>query len=68
MSDRDVTPDDWQRTIRRHATMSAQGILVLHCTPNQIRSAPAAVATTIADTLRAGRARAVLPVTARPAA
>jgi very-short-patch-repair endonuclease len=63
-----LSPDDWQRTMRRHAKMSAHGILVLHFTPSQIRSSPATVAATIADTLRAGRERAALPITARPAA
>jgi hypothetical protein len=63
-----LSPDDWQRTMRRHALMSAHGILVVHFTPAQIRSSPAAVARTIADTLKAGRARPALPLTARPAA
>jgi hypothetical protein len=63
-----LSPDDWQRTMRRHATMSAHGILVLHFTPSQIRSSPATVTATIADTLRVGRARAGLPITARQAA
>jgi very-short-patch-repair endonuclease len=63
-----LSPADWARTLRRHAEMSTHGILVLHFTPGQIRSDPAAVVTAIADTLRAGRARPALPVSARPAA
>jgi hypothetical protein len=63
-----LSPDDWVRTLRRHAEMSSHGILVLHFTPGQIRSDPAAVAAAIADKLRAGRARPALPVSARPAA
>jgi hypothetical protein len=63
-----LSPDDWQRTMRRHAKMSAHGILVLHFTPSQIRSSPVAVAATIADTLRAGRGRAALTIVARAAA
>jgi hypothetical protein len=63
-----LSPEDWQRTMRRHATMSAHGILVLHFTPSEIRSSPAAVAATIADTLRVGRGRPALPITARAAA
>jgi hypothetical protein len=63
-----LSPDDWQRTMDRHAKMSAHGILVLHFTPSQIRSSPATVAATIAATLRVGRARASLPIVARPAA
>jgi hypothetical protein len=61
-------PDGWQRTMRRHVTMSAHGILVLHFTPAEIHSSPRTVAAKIADTLEAGRARPVLPITARPAA
>ncbi|HUA28369.1 MAG TPA: hypothetical protein VMC03_05750 [Streptosporangiaceae bacterium] len=60
-------PDGWQRTLRRHATMSACGILVLHFTPAQIRSSPEAVVAKVADALKAGRARGALPITARPA-
>jgi hypothetical protein len=63
-----LSPADWQRTMRRHAKMSAHGILVLHFTPAQIRSSPQTVAATIADTLRIGRARPTLPLIARPAA
>jgi hypothetical protein len=63
-----LSPADWRRTMDRHATMSAHGILVLHLTPSQIRSSPATVAATIADTLRAGRGRSALPITARVAA
>ena len=63
-----LSPDDWQRTMRRHAKMSAHGVLVLHFTPSQIRLSPAAVAAIIAETLRAGRARAALPLVARAAA
>jgi hypothetical protein len=63
-----LSPADWERTLRRHAEMSSHGILVLHFTPGQIRADPATVVTAIADTLRVGRARPALPVSARPAA
>ena len=63
-----LSPADWARTLRRHAEMSSHGILVLHFTPDRIRSDPAMVAAVIADTLRAGRGRPALPVSARPAA
>jgi hypothetical protein len=63
-----LSPDDWQRTIRRHAKMSAHGILVLHFTPAEIRTSPETVVSTIARTLQVGRARPGLPLTARPAA
>lgn len=63
-----LSPEGWQRTMRRHAKMSAHGILVLHFTPAEIRSSPETVAAAIADTLRAGRTRSALPLIARPAA
>ncbi|HEX4661772.1 MAG TPA: hypothetical protein VH307_30625 [Streptosporangiaceae bacterium] len=63
-----LRPDDWEKTMRRHAAMSRHGILVLHFTPGQIRSDPAAVIAAIADSLSAGRLRPRLPVCARPAA
>jgi hypothetical protein len=63
-----LSPAHWERTLRRHAEMSSHGILVLHFTPSQIRANPATVVAAIADTLRVGRARPALPVSARPAA
>jgi hypothetical protein len=63
-----LRPDDWERTMRRHAAMSRHGILVLHFTPGQIRSDPATVTATITDALKTGRVRPPLPVCARPAA
>jgi len=63
-----MRPDDWARTLQRHARISSHGILVLHFTPGQIRSDPATVAAVIGDTLRAGHARAPLPIRALPAA
>jgi hypothetical protein len=62
-----LRPADWERTLRRHAAMSSHGILVLHFTPSQIRSDPAAVAATLGDTLRSGRARPLPHITARSA-
>jgi very-short-patch-repair endonuclease len=35
-----LTPEDWERTMRRHARMTALGILVLHFSPRQIRHEP----------------------------
>jgi hypothetical protein len=63
-----LSPDDWERTMRRHATMSSHGILVLHFTPHQIRFERATVIAAVADTLQSGRARPTLPITARQAA
>jgi hypothetical protein len=62
-----LRPADWERTMRRHAQMSSHGIIVLHFTPGQIRSEPAAVIAAIADALKAGAARPPLAVSARRA-
>ncbi len=62
-----LSPADWEETMRRHDAMIRHGILLLHFSPAQFRREPAAVAATIADALSAGRARPVLPITARPA-
>jgi hypothetical protein len=63
-----LKPADWQRTMRRHARISSHGILVLHFTPGQIRTDPAAVVAAVAGTLRAGAARRLPSVSARAAA
>ncbi len=60
--------EDWQQTMRRHDRLVAQGVLLLHFTPSQIRSAPEEVITQIRAALAAGRARPRLPIVTRPAA
>lgn len=62
-----LLPDDWEYTMRRHARMSAHGILVLHFSPAQIRTEPARVVADIKAALAAGRARAPLAIRALPA-
>jgi very-short-patch-repair endonuclease len=54
-----LSPEDWQRTMRRHASMSARGIIVLHVTPQQIRTEASRVAADIRAALQSGRARPV---------
>jgi hypothetical protein len=61
-----LSPADWERTMARHARMSAAGIIVLHFSPRQQRDQPADVISTIAAALKAGRP---LPtITTRPLA
>ncbi len=62
-----LSPDDWQQTLARHATMPAQGILLLHFTPWQIHSRPGEVVSALKQALAAGRARPRLPIRALPA-
>lgn len=63
-----LSPQDWERTSARHARMTAHGILVLHFTPQQIRTQPNTVIAAIKDALAAGLARPPLPIQTRPAA
>jgi very-short-patch-repair endonuclease len=49
--------EDWQQTMRRHDRLVAQGVLLLHFTPKQIRTAPDEVVAQIRAALAAGRQR-----------
>lgn len=62
-----LLPDDWEHTMQRHARLGAQGIIVLHFSPGQIRAEPARVVADIKAALAAGRARPRLPIRALPA-
>jgi hypothetical protein len=48
-----LSPADWEQTLRRHARLTAHGILVLHFTPRQIRTEPAQVVAAIRAALDA---------------
>ena len=61
-----LSPDDWERTMQRHARMSAHGIIVLHFPPSRIHTDPAGVIGEIKAALAAGRARPRLAVRALP--
>jgi hypothetical protein len=63
-----LSPEDWQRTLDRHARMTAQGLLVLHFTPQQIRTEPVKVVSTLRAALGARQPAAQLRVRALPAA
>lgn len=52
-----LSPEAWERTLRRDARMGARGIIVLHVTPRQIREEPAQVVADVRAALRAGCAR-----------
>jgi hypothetical protein len=60
--------EDWQQTMRRHDRLVAHGVLLLHFTPRQIRTAPEEVTAQIRAALTAGRDRPPLAITARAAA
>ncbi len=63
-----LSAENWQRTTERHDRLVAKGILLLHFTPQRMRKEPAGIVAEIRSALAAGRGRAVLPITARPAA
>lgn len=46
-----LSPKDWEKTMSRHAKMTALGILVLHFSPRQIRHEPERVLATIRQAL-----------------
>lgn len=59
--------DDWQRTMRRHDRLVARSVLLLHFTPQRIRTEPDGVVLDILSALAAGYGRPRLPITALPA-
>ena len=59
--------DDWQRTIRRHDRLVAQGILVLHFTPQRMKEEPEEIVREILAALAQGAARPPLALKALPA-
>jgi hypothetical protein len=63
-----LSPEDWDYTLQRGRRLSAHGILVLHVTPGQLRTQPAAVLADIRRALAAGGTQATLAIRALPAA
>ena len=61
-----LSPEDWDRTRRRHDRMAAAGIIVLHFSPAQIRREPAEVAQMIKGALERGLKRPALPIRTIP--
>jgi hypothetical protein len=59
-----LSPREWERTLARHALMSAHGIVVLHFTPQQIRTQAATVVANLRAALEAGRRRPPLAIEA----
>ena len=60
-------PDDWQRTMRRHDQLVARGVLLLHFSPQRIKTDPDGIVLEILSALAAGCGRPPLPVRALPA-
>jgi hypothetical protein len=62
-----LSPEDWDRTRRRHAVMSAADIVVLHFSPRELRREPAMVAQRLRDALARGLTRPSLHIRTVPA-
>ncbi len=50
-----LLPEDWEHTMRRHRTMTAAGIRVLHISPGQLSNEQQQVLADIAAALKTGR-------------
>jgi hypothetical protein len=61
-----LSPEDWDRTRRRHDLMAAAGIIVLHFSPRELRREPAKVAEMIKGALHRGLTRPPLPIRTLP--
>jgi very-short-patch-repair endonuclease len=61
-----LSPQDWERTLARHASMSAHGIVVLHFTPQQIKKEGATVTANLRSALATGRGPPPPPHQGRP--
>ena len=62
-----LSPENWDRTLRRGTRMNALGINVMHFTPRRIRTEAAVVAGEIRSALVSGRAGPGLAVRTLPA-
>jgi hypothetical protein len=63
-----LDPDSWEQTMRRHARMTALGVLVLHFSPRQIRQEPDQVLATIRAALEGRQGKSIQPIRTLPAA
>src|ERR1700722_1089746 len=63
-----LAPDDWERTMVRHSNLGQYGIVTLHATPHQLRSAPAAFLRKAANAYKSGVGRPRLAILTLPAA
>jgi len=61
-----LSPEDWDRTRRRHDLMGEAGIIALHFSPRELRLEPAMVTRRIQGALTKGLARPPLPIRAIP--
>jgi hypothetical protein len=63
-----LAPDDWERTMNRHSNLAQYGIVTLHVTPHQLRTAPVPLLRKAANAYKAGISRPRLNILTVPAA
>lgn len=61
-----LSPESWKRTMDRHATMSAQGIIVLHFPPSRIKSDAAGIIEELSSAIEVGLRRPPLAIRTIP--
>jgi hypothetical protein len=61
-----LSPEQWARTMARHARMTANGIFVLHFTPRRIKLDGDQILTELRSAIQAGRQRPPLPIRTIP--
>ena len=61
-----LSPEDWDRTRRRHDRMAAAGIIVLHFSPRELRREPTKAAQMIGSAIDRGLTRPPLPIRTVP--
>jgi hypothetical protein len=61
-----LSPDQWRRTMERHARMTARGIFVLHFPPSRVRSDGQKVLAELRAALEEGRRRGPLAIRTVP--
>ena len=59
-----MNPEDWERTMDRHARLGEHAIVTLHFTPHKLRAEQAFVITKMRNAYKAGTMRPRLPITA----
>jgi len=61
-----LSPEQWKRTMARHAAMSAHGIIVLHFPPSRIKSEASQVVAELRSAIEAGLRRPPLTIRTVP--
>ncbi len=59
-----MNPENWERTMDRHARLGEHAIVTLHFTPHKLRSEQALIIAKMRNAYKAGTARPRLPITA----